>query len=65
MQPRTTAARALIGKTVQADMAAIQDDTIARLADEYEKGAVLSFFFADQLKGIESAALILLTSFQT
>jgi len=48
-------ARALIGKTVQADMAAIQDDTIARLADEYEKGAVLSFFFADQLKGIESA----------
>ena len=49
------AARALIGKTVQADMAAIQDDTIARLADEYEKGAVLSFFFADQLKGIESA----------
>lgn len=48
------AGRALIGKTVQADMSAIQDDTIARLADEYEKGAVLSFFFADQLKGIES-----------
>ena len=27
---------------------------IARLAEEYEKGAVLSFYFADQLKGIES-----------
>ena len=52
---KDNAARALIGKTVQADMSAIQDDTIARLADEYEKGAVLSFFFADQLKGIESA----------
>ena len=48
------AARVLVAKTAQADMAAIQDDTTARLADEYEKGAVLSFFFADQLKGIES-----------
>jgi hypothetical protein len=49
------ATRASIGKATQTDMVAIQDDTIARLADEYEKGAVLSFFFADQLKGIESA----------
>ncbi len=36
-------------------MSAIQDETISRLADEYEKGAVLAFFFADQLKGIESS----------
>jgi hypothetical protein len=49
------AARNAIAKEVQAEIAAIQDDTIARLADEYEKGAVLSFYFSDQLKGIESA----------
>jgi len=49
------ATRTAIGKDVQAEMAAIQDDTIARLADEYEKGAVLTFFFSDQLKGIETA----------
>jgi hypothetical protein len=49
------AARAAIGKSVQAEIAAIQDETVARLADEYEKGAVLTFFFSDQLKGIESA----------
>ena len=31
-----------------------QDETIARLADDYEQGAILDFYFADQLKGIES-----------
>ena len=49
------ASRAAIGKAAQTEMSAIQDETIARLADEYEKGAVLAFFFADQLKGIESS----------
>lgn len=49
------AERAAISKAVQADLAAIQDETVSRLADEYERGAVLSFFFADQLKGIEQS----------
>jgi hypothetical protein len=49
------AARNAIAKEVQTEIATIQDETIARLADEYEKGAVLSFYFSDQLKGIESA----------
>jgi hypothetical protein len=49
------ATRTSIGKDVQTQSASIQDDTIARLADEYEKGAVLTFFFSDQLKGIETA----------
>ena len=52
---KTEADRAAIAKASQAELSAIQDETVARLADEYEKGAVLSFFFADQLKGIESA----------
>ncbi len=52
---KTDAERAAIGKSAQAEMKAIQDETVARLAEEYEKGAVLSFHFADQLKGIESA----------
>jgi hypothetical protein len=47
--------RAALTKSVQAQVAEIKDETVARLADEYEKGAVLSFFFADQLKGIESS----------
>src|SRR5262249_24072430 len=52
---KTDADRAAIAKSGQADMKAIQDETVARLAEEYEKGAGLSFYFADQLKGIESA----------
>lgn len=47
--------RAAVAKAVQDEIKAIQDETVARLAEEYEKGAVLSFFFADQLKGIESS----------
>jgi len=49
------AARAALTKTTQAQVAEIKDETVARLADEYEKGAVLSFYFADQLKGVESS----------
>jgi hypothetical protein len=49
------ATRTQISKEAQAEMNSIQDATIARLADDYERGAVLDFFFADQLKGIESS----------
>ena len=52
---KTDADRATIGKAATAEMKAIQDETVLRLAEDYEKGAVLAFFFADQLKGIESA----------
>ncbi|HEU4934191.1 MAG TPA: hypothetical protein VFT48_19035, partial [Pyrinomonadaceae bacterium] len=48
---KTDADRAAIAKTAQDEIKAIQDETVARLAEEYEKGAVLSFYFADQLKG--------------
>lgn len=60
---KTDADRAAIAKESQAELSAIQDETTARLADEYEKGAVLSFFFADQLKGIESAGFDLANFF--
>lgn len=31
------------------------DETALRLSEDYEKGSVLSFYFADQLRGMESA----------
>jgi hypothetical protein len=49
------AARREIVKETQIATTAIQDETIARLADDYERGAVLAFFFAVQLKDIESS----------
>ena len=60
---KTDADRATIAKNSQIEIKAIQDETVARLAEEYEKGAVLSFFFADQLKGIESAGFDLANFF--
>lgn len=60
---KTDADRAAIGKSVQAEMKAVQDETVARLAEEYEKGSVLSFYFADQLKGIEDAGFDLANFF--
>jgi len=60
---KTEAERATTGKAAQEEMKAIQDETVARLAEEYEKGAVLSFYFADQLKGIESAGFDLANFF--
>ena len=49
------AARASIVKAAQASMIVVQDETVAELAEEYERGAILSFFFADQLKDIDSS----------
>jgi hypothetical protein len=60
---KTDADRAAITKNSQTEMKAVQDETVARLAEEYERGAVLSFFFGDQLKGIESAGFDLANFF--
>src|ERR1043165_40052 len=60
---KTEADKATIGKSAVEEMKAIQDETVARLAEEYEKGAVLSFYFADQLKGIESSGFDLANFF--
>jgi hypothetical protein len=49
------AARLAITRELQTNTATLRDETIARLADDYERGAVLAFFFADQLEGIESS----------
>jgi hypothetical protein len=60
---KTEGDRAALGKTAQAEIKLIQEETVARLAEEYERGAVLSFYFADQLKGIEDAGFDLANFF--
>lgn len=52
---RDEASRATIVQETRAAMSAVQDDALSKLADDYENGALLAFFFADQLKGIESS----------
>ncbi len=60
---KTEVDRAGLGKTAQAEIKLIQEETVARLAEEYERGAVLAFYFADQLKGIEDAGFDLANFF--
>jgi hypothetical protein len=57
------ATRQAITKEFQAAAAAIEDESIARLAEEYERGSVLAFFFAEQLKGVESSGFDVATFF--
>jgi tetratricopeptide (TPR) repeat protein len=49
------AARTAIVREAQAARAAISDEAVARLAEDYEKGAVLDFYFADQLRDISES----------
>ena len=48
-------ARASLAREMQATRAAIEDESLAQLAEAYESGAVLAFYFADQLRGIETS----------
>jgi hypothetical protein len=54
-QTADATARAAITKEMQASRAAIEDESTARLADAYEGGAVLAFYFSDQLRGLETS----------
>ncbi len=49
------AARDAVLRKAQARLNAINDDAVALLVDDYERGAVLDFYFADQLRGVESS----------
>jgi len=52
---KSDAERANITKELQQEQQTAQDATAAQLADAYERGAVLAFFFAEQLRGLESS----------
>jgi hypothetical protein len=52
---RDTAARDALLKESKERQASIEDESIARLAEAYERGAVLSFYFAEQLRGLEGS----------
>lgn len=48
-------ARASIIKEAQAARAGLEESVVAQLADAEERGAVLAFYFADQLRGLETS----------
>ena len=54
-QPKDEAERKAIAAEAESARAAIADETVASLAENYENGAVLDFFFADQLRDFQSS----------
>ena len=52
---KTDAERKSIAAEAESARTAIADEVIARLAEEYETGAVLDFFYADQLRDFQSS----------
>ncbi|MDT5062072.1 MAG: hypothetical protein QOH63_2531 [Acidobacteriota bacterium] len=49
------ARRAEILKELETTRASVTDEAVAQLAEGYESGAVLDFYFAEQLRGVESS----------
>jgi tetratricopeptide (TPR) repeat protein len=49
------ARRAEVVKELEAARASVTDEAIAQLAEGYENGALLAFYFAEQLRGVESS----------
>jgi tetratricopeptide (TPR) repeat protein len=49
------ARRAELVKELDVARASVADEAIAQLAEGYESGATLSFYFAEQLRGVESS----------
>ncbi len=51
-QAKNDPTRAAFAREAQSARAAIADETIARLAEDYDNGAALDFYFADQLRDV-------------
>jgi tetratricopeptide (TPR) repeat protein len=47
--------RAEILRELEAARTSVSDEAIAQLAESYENGATLAFYFAEQLRGVESS----------
>jgi len=55
LQQTPEAERPRVAQAAQQERAAIEDELTAQLADAYERGALLSFYFAEQLRDQEIA----------
>jgi hypothetical protein len=52
---KTVEDKRAISQELQRYQAALSDETALQLSEDYDKGAVLVFYFAEQLKGIEDS----------
>lgn len=59
---KTDADRLAISSELEKYKRTLADETAMRLSEDYEKGAVLAFYFADQLEGIEDSGFDIASS---
>lgn len=52
---KTIEEKKAVSAKLEADKRSFTDDTALELSNAYERGAVLAFYFAEQLKGLESS----------
>lgn len=61
---KTDAEKRKVSADLDAYKKSLADETALQLSESYEKGAVLSFYFADQLKGLEDSGFDIASSFR-
>ncbi len=59
---KSEADRLAVSSELEKYKRSIADETVLSLSEDYEKGAVLSFYFADQLEGIEDSGFDIASS---
>lgn len=59
---KTTEEKKTISDELQRYNAALADETALQLSEDYDKGAVLVFYFAEQLKGVEDSGFDIASS---
>jgi len=52
---KTVEEKKAVSAELEAFKKSVSDETVAQLSEAYENGAVLSFYFAEQLKGLEDS----------
>ncbi|MBX7172780.1 MAG: hypothetical protein K1X72_17555 [Pyrinomonadaceae bacterium] len=62
-QAKDAAAKKAISDKLAADKQYFADETAMELSEAYQKGAVLAFYFAEQLKGVEDSGFDIAGSF--
>ncbi|MBA2620381.1 MAG: hypothetical protein H0U87_04195 [Acidobacteria bacterium] len=61
---KTDAEKRKVSAQLDIDKRSLSDETALQLSEAYEKGAVLAFYFADQLKGAENSGFDIASSFR-
>ena len=61
-QAKTVEEKKAISEELRKYQAALSDETALQLSEDYDKGAVLVFYFAEQLKGVEDSGFDIVSS---